>query len=39
MGNKRHPLVRLGRYGAWNRHGHSHQAYWRTLRILKEMGI
>jgi hypothetical protein len=27
-------FVRLGRYGAWNRSGHSHQAYWRTLEIL-----
>lgn len=36
---KRSKVVRLGRYGAWNRHGHSHQAYWRTLRILKEMNF
>jgi hypothetical protein len=30
-------LLRLGRYGAWNRLGHTHQAYWRTLEALKEL--
>src|SRR6185369_360410 len=39
MGAKRTRVVRMGRYGAWNRHGHSHQAYWRTLDLLKEMKI
>lgn len=36
---KRSKVIRLGRYGAWNRHGHSHQAYWRTLTTLKEMNF
>ena len=27
-------FIRLGRYGAWHRTGHSHQAYWRTLEVL-----
>jgi hypothetical protein len=39
MKSKKFPTIRLGRYGAWNRHGHSHQAYWRTLTVMKEMGI
>ena len=33
---KRTKVIRLGRYGAWNRKGHTHQAYWETLRVLKE---
>lgn len=30
-------VIRLGRYGAWNRSGHTHQAYWKTLEALQEM--
>lgn len=37
LGSKKTKVVRLGRYGAWDRKGHTHQAYWRTLDILKEM--
>lgn len=28
-------FLRMGRYGAWHRSGHSHQAYWRTVEGLK----
>lgn len=28
-------FIRIGRYGAWNRTGHTHQAYWRILAALK----
>lgn len=34
---KKTKVIRLGRYGAWNRKGHTHQAYWETLRVLGEM--
>lgn len=34
---KRTKVIRLGRYGAWNRLGHTHQAYWKTLDVLKEL--
>jgi hypothetical protein len=34
---KRTKVIRLGRYGAWNRTGHTHQAYWRTLDAIKEI--
>jgi hypothetical protein len=27
-------FLRLGRYGAWHRSGHTHQAYWKTLEVL-----
>jgi hypothetical protein len=37
MNAKKTRVIRLGRYGAWSRHGHSHQAYWRTLTALKEL--
>lgn len=39
MGHKKYPVIRMGRYGAWNRHGHAHQAYWRTLQAMKDRGI
>lgn len=39
LGHRKYPIVRMGRYGAWNRHGHSHQAYWRTLDLMKEHRI
>jgi len=39
MLSPKYPVIRLGRYGAWNRHGHSHQAYWRTLTALRDRGI
>lgn len=28
-------FIRIGRYGAWHRTGHTHQAYWRVLAALK----
>lgn len=28
-------FIRIGRYGAWHRTGHTHQAYWRILAALK----
>lgn len=31
------PLIRVGRYGAWDRTGHTHQAYWQTLEALKDL--
>lgn len=34
LSNHKVTTVRLGRYGAWNRLGHSHQAYWETLKVL-----
>lgn len=34
--NKCARLFRVGRYGAWDRKGHTHQAYWRTLDNLTE---
>lgn len=34
---KKTKVIRLGRYGAWDRKGHTHQAYWQTLKVLKEM--
>lgn len=34
LGNRKVKTVRLGRYGAWNRLGHSHQAYWETLKVV-----
>ncbi len=39
MGSKKYPVIRMGRYGAWNRHGHAHQAYWRTLQAIRDLGI
>jgi hypothetical protein len=39
MKTRKTRTIRLGRYGAWSRHGHSHQAYWRTLAAIKEAGI
>jgi hypothetical protein len=30
-------LIRIGRYGAWSRFGHSHQAYWTVRDKLKEL--
>jgi hypothetical protein len=30
-------VFRVGRYGAWDRKGHTHQAYWRTLDVLTEV--
>jgi HI0933-like protein len=32
--NRRTRLLRLGRYGAWNRKVMSHQAYWETLKVV-----
>lgn len=37
LGAKKTKVIRLGRYGAWNRKGHTHQAYWNTLKALKEL--
>lgn len=34
MRNARTRVVRMGRYGAWDRKGHTHQAYWSTLKVL-----
>jgi hypothetical protein len=34
---RRTKVIRLGRYGAWDRKGHTHQAYWATLKTLQEM--
>jgi hypothetical protein len=34
VGIRKVRTLRLGRYGAWNRLGHSHQAYWETLKAL-----
>lgn len=30
-------FIRIGRYGAWHRTGHTHQAYWRILDALKDL--
>jgi hypothetical protein len=30
-------VVRVGRYGAWHRTGHTHQAYWRVLAALGDL--
>lgn len=37
VGLRRAKFMRLGRYGAWNRAGHTHQAYWNTLKALKSL--
>lgn len=34
---RRVKVLRLGRYGAWDRKGHTHQAYWATLAAMKEL--
>jgi hypothetical protein len=28
-------VLQVGRYGAWHRTGHTHQAYWRALEMLR----
>lgn len=35
LGARKTKVIRLGRYGAWHRTGHTHQAYWKTLEALK----